>query len=476
MKSKQGNLPRKILKSLGLFGGMQGVLILCSLIRVKLIALFIGSEGVGLFGIFNNTVDMFRELTQLNVQQSAVRDVARNNSGVRLATIAFIVRRLVWILGVAGAMLLLVCSPFLSRYCFGNSEYTWAFAALSLIIFMHAIQAGYLIIMQGTERYSKLVKAQLWGAVVSVTICAPMYYFWGVRSVIPSMIVYMATNLATTFIFRVHVPEPKPVPERSEVFNTSKKFIKLGIYLTVSTFSVLLVDFIFKSWLNITTSTIMVGLYTAGFTIVNRYVGMVFTAISVEYYPRLSKIIHNSDEVSNHVGHEINVALLVLTPLILFFIPLAEYAVRLLYSKEFIDIVPFISVAMIGTLFRATSWCFSYVILAKGDGKIYVVTELVSSALFLIINILTFKHYGIRGMGYAYTLWYFLYLISTSLVYFRRFHYTLDRSAFRLLAISTLAGTASLLIVAYAGWITGVLFATAVSLPMGHRLLKLVKK
>ncbi|MDE7153354.1 MAG: oligosaccharide flippase family protein [Muribaculaceae bacterium] len=476
MKTKQGNLPRKILKSLGLFGGMQGVLILCALIRVKLIAIFIGSEGVGLFGIFNNTVDMFREVTQLNITQSAVRDVARNSTGIRLASIAYIIRRLVWILGVAGAMLLLVCSPFLSQYCFESSEYTWAFALLSIIIFMHAIQAGYLIIMQGTERYSKLVKAQLWGAIISITICAPMFYFWGIDSVIPSMMVYMTANLATTYLFRVHVSDPNPRPTRSEVFSTGKKFTKLGLYLTVSTFSVLLVDFIFKSWLNVTASTIMVGLYTAGFTIVNRYVGMVFTAISVEYYPRLSKIIHNSEEVSTHVSYEIKVALFVLIPLILFFIPLARYAVMLLYSEEFINIVPFISVAMIGTLFRATSWCFSYVILAKGDGKTFVVTEFISSAFFLIINILTYKYYGIRGMGYAYTLWYFLYLISTSVVFFRRYRYKLDPKAFRLLAFGTVAGTASLLLVSYTGWIAGVIFATAISLPMGHKLLKLVKK
>ncbi len=476
MKGSTENLPRKILKALGIFGGMQGVLILCSLIRVKLIAIFIGSEGVGLFSIFNNAIDMYREVTQLNIQQSAVRDVARNHNEGNIASMAYIVTRWSWILGIAGAFLLLVTSPFLSRYCFGNSDYTYAFAALSVVIFMQAIQAGYLIIMQGTENLTNLVKTQLWGAVISITICAPLYYLWGINSVIPSLIVYVTTNLITTYIFRVKLPRPSRIPTKNDIFSKGKTFIRLGFFLTISSFATLLADFIFKSWLNVTASTIMVGLYTAGFTIVNRYVGMVFTAISVEYYPRLSKIIHSPKDVHIHVSHEINMALLVITPLILFFIPLARFIVSILYSDEFNAIIPFITVAAVGTLYRAVSWCFAFVILAKGDGKVYVITELLSSALFLVINIFTYKTYGLPGMGYAYTVWYMLYFVSTALVYFRLFHFTLSKSSFIYLIIGTLLAVISLIIVYSVHWIAGVVFAVIVSLPYTRKVVKYIRK
>lgn len=475
MKEQSENLSRRILKALGIFGGMQGILILCSLVRVKLIAIFIGSEGVGLFSIFTNTVDMYRDLSQLSIQQSAVRDVARNQSALNLSVISHIVTRWCWLLGIIGACLLLVSAPFLSRYCFESSDYTWAFAALSVIIFMQAVQAGWLIIMQGTENFSKLVKAQLWSAITGITICAPMYYFWGINSVIPSLIVYALTNLLATCYFRVHVPAPSPKPTKDEFYYKGKKFIKLGFFLTISTFSSLLADFIFKSWLNVFASTVMVGLYSAGFTIINRYVGMILTAISVEYYPRLSRIIHSAEDVYTHVSHEITIALLVLTPLILFFIPLAQFIVPILYSSEFLDIVPFITVAVIGTMFKAVSWCFGFVILAKGDGKIFVVTELLSSIIFLAVNILTYKYYGIRAMGYAYNIWYLLYLISTAIVYFKRFHFTLDKLCLGLLIAGTVLSFVSLLIVSQVHWGMGVALAILITIPYGRKLLKLMK-
>ncbi|MEE0979821.1 MAG: oligosaccharide flippase family protein [Muribaculaceae bacterium] len=470
------NLPKKILKALGVFGGMQGILILCSLIRVKLIAIFIGSEGVGLYAIFNNTIEMFRELTQLNIQQSAVRDVARHSTRSYVSAMAYIVTRWTWLLGVAGAFLLLVCSPFLSRYCFDSDDYTLSFAILSAVVFMQAIQTGWLILMQGTEKLVKLAKSQLWGAVIAICLCAPMFYLWGINSIIPSLLVYASTNLATTFFFRVHLPDPQPKPDRKEVMDRGKSFVKLGIFLTISTFSALLADFIFKSWLNVTASTAMVGFYTAGFTIVNRYVGMIFTAISVEYYPRLSRIIHSKDDVFNHVNQEISIALLVLTPLIVFFIPLSGFIVNILYSSEFLIIIPFISVAMIGTLYRAISWCLAYVILAKGDGRTYVVVELLSATTFLVLSILTYKYFGIKAMGYAYTLWFMLYFAYTATAYRFRYGYALASTTINLLILGSVLGAVSLVLVTYLHWIAGVVFAVAVSVPYTRRLIKVIRK
>lgn len=40
---------RRIVKATGLFGGVQVINILCSLVKTKLIAVWLGAEGVGLF-------------------------------------------------------------------------------------------------------------------------------------------------------------------------------------------------------------------------------------------------------------------------------------------------------------------------------------------------------------------------------------------------------------------------------------------
>ena len=63
---------RRIVKATGLFGGVQVINILCSLVKTKLIAVWLGAEGVGLIGLYNTTVDMMTSLTGLGLRNSSV--------------------------------------------------------------------------------------------------------------------------------------------------------------------------------------------------------------------------------------------------------------------------------------------------------------------------------------------------------------------------------------------------------------------
>lgn len=64
---------------MGLFGSMQALTILCGIVRVKCVALLLGTTGVGLFGIFNSA-QLLLATTQLNLRYSAVRDIAQASS------------------------------------------------------------------------------------------------------------------------------------------------------------------------------------------------------------------------------------------------------------------------------------------------------------------------------------------------------------------------------------------------------------
>ena len=46
------NIYRTIVKATGLFGGTQVFTILCSIIKTKLVAIWLGAEGVGIIGLY----------------------------------------------------------------------------------------------------------------------------------------------------------------------------------------------------------------------------------------------------------------------------------------------------------------------------------------------------------------------------------------------------------------------------------------
>lgn len=120
---------------------------------------------------------------------------------------------------------------------------------------------------------------------------------------------------------------------------------------------------------------------------------------------------------------------------------------------------PFVALASTGLAFRAASFCMAYVILAKGDGRIYVVTEFISAAAYLLLNILLFEEYGFAGLGAAYIAWYICYTAIVYAVYHFRYRMHLRSVVIRLLAIVAIAGSCAVVSDYYAGpwWTAGIM-------------------
>ena len=150
--SKRDGMSRVILKAMGIFGGVQVLSILCSVIRTKLVALWIGPVGVGLFGLFNQALEMINTATNLGVRNSSVRDISQaveHRDSSHIARVVTVVRRWSLWLGLGGALLTVAIAPALSRFTFGDFNHTWSFVALSLAVLFMALTNGEYAVLQG---------------------------------------------------------------------------------------------------------------------------------------------------------------------------------------------------------------------------------------------------------------------------------------------------------------------------------------
>lgn len=129
----------------------------------------------------------------------------------------------------------------------------------------------------------------------------------------------------------------------------------------------------------------------------------------MEYFPRISRTASRARITSTLVSHEMLLILYVLTPLLVLFVALDRVAMLILYTEDFLSALPFVSIGCLAMIFRGVSYCMAYVIIARGDGRAYLVVELISAAVGLTLNILMFKWYSFAGLGISYVLWYMLY-------------------------------------------------------------------
>ena len=114
---------KSIVKATSLFGGVQVYQILIQIIKSKIIAILLGPAGVGVIGLFQSGLDLVKNLTSMGLASSAVRDVSEaNGSGdsQKISKTVTVIRRLVWITGMLGLVVVAVTSPILSKFAFGN--------------------------------------------------------------------------------------------------------------------------------------------------------------------------------------------------------------------------------------------------------------------------------------------------------------------------------------------------------------------
>lgn len=402
-------LSARVLKIMGLFSGVQVLTILCSIVRTKLVAIWLGPAGIGLFGLYNSALDTISSITQMGTGTGVIRDLAMSPRHA-LPKLIVVVRRWSLWLGLAGALLTLLLSPLLSRVTFGDENHITGFVLLSVAVLLLTLSNTEGAVFQGLKHYSRLAKASVGGAVGGLAVSVPMYYFWGIDSIVPSLIAYAVATWICRGLYREKVERPDHRIGFRETLVTGKGFALLGLYMTITLFAANAVSYIFMSYLNRVAGTEEAGLYQAGFTLVNRYVGLVLAAVGMEYLPRLSEVSKSPRRIELFLTHEIILIMMVMFPVVTIFVVADELLVRLLYDTTFLMMLPFITWAVIGTVFRAWSWCLAYVILAKSDGAVYLVTELLSALVAIGLNILFYEHWGIAGLGYAYILWYIFYM------------------------------------------------------------------
>ncbi len=470
MSGKSSSISRMAMKAMGLFGGVQVAGILCSIIRTKLVALWIGPLGVGLFGLFNNALEMIATGTNLGIRSSSVRDISQamaQSDRSLVARMVTVVRKWSLWLGLAGALATLLLAPLLSQVTFGDTAHIWGFVALSVAVLLQALTNGEYAVLQGTARLKRLASVTLWGTVVGLAVSIPLFYWLREHSILPSILAYAAALALFAWLLR-NRDYPSATMSRRETLDLGKGFVRLGIFMTLGNFAGILASYAFNAWLNVNAGTEAVGYYQAGYTLINKYTGLILTALGMEYYPRLARVAQSRLRLRAFVSQEINLAIAVMAPVVALFILLRELVVWILYTPEFNVIFTFVSWGMIGTVLRTLSWCLAFTILARGDGKTYLWTEVASAVINLALNILFYRWWGLTGLGIAFLVSYLLYTIIIAVVYFRVYRLTVTRACLYNL-LWTLAVAAGVMAAMEAGHTLIAAIVTAVSLAVAAR-------
>lgn len=450
--SQEKSAYRSIMKATSIFGGVQVLQIIVQVIRSKFVAVLLGPAGMGIVGLLTSTIGLITSLTNFGLGTSAVKNIAEaaatgNNN--RIATVVTVLRRWVWITGLLGALTCLALSKWLSILTFGNHQYTLAFIWLSITLFLTQLSNGQMVLLQGMRRIKELAKANLWGSLAGLIITVPLYYYWGEKGIVPVIIITALSSLLLSWYFSSRVQICKAYVSKHRTLAEGKSMLKMGFLISLSGLLTLAVSYITRIFISQQGGVADVGFYNAGFAILITYVGMVFTAMATDYYPRLSGVANDTSQCNQTINQQAEIALLILGPVLVGFLVFIKWVIILLYSRQFTPVIPMICWAALGMYFRAVSWSIAFVFLAKGASRLFFWNELLTNVYVLLFNIIGYYFWGLTGLGLSFLLVYTVYLLQVYFISKKKYGFEFTPDFLTIFGLQAIVGIACFLVVKY---------------------------
>lgn len=396
---------RSIFKATAILGSVQFFNIIIGVIRNKIVSILLGPAGMGIVGLLQSSSQTISGFTNCGVSTSAVKNVAgayeKNNLSL-LRKVIYVLKRLVAGTGALAILVMLVMSKKLSQWSFGNDDFTISFACLSAsLLFSQATQA-YHTIIKGCRRINYYAKANVLGNISSLLICIPLYYLWGEKAIVPVLILISLF----TFLFAYHYERKigiKEAPTTKEEFKSiSTDILKMGLPLAISEVFPIMASYVIRLHVSNYGGVSDVGLFSAGFAILNGYVGMIFTAMSSDYIPRLSAISDDNEACTSTINSQILLSILILFPILVALVVFGNLVVWILYTKDFTPMVGMIYWGALGMLYKTLNWCYGCILIPKRESRIYFVLSVLSAAFYLAASIVFYNVWSVTGLGVSF--------------------------------------------------------------------------
>lgn len=427
------NSYRHILKTTTLFGGVQSLNILMGVVRTKLVAVLLGTTGMGVLSMCNTWVSLLSDTLGLGLPMSAVKQLSSAYEQPQpTAFLQQLCTLRTWTLLAAG---LAFAVSFFGALLWHNASWLsllppFALVALAVVVPMTVLTAGEMAVLKATRQLKAVAKLSVWNMLLMVIVSTIGFYQWGLRAIVPVLLVAACVQMLLVVgcscrRFGYKVAFSKDVLRRGwTTLRLGLAFVAAGMVANGAAFLV-------RWWLQWQGDVHVVGLYNAATMLAMTYAGVVFHAMETDYFPRLSGVSHTGNGLNLLVNRQINACILLLSPLLLGFMMALPWLIPLLFSQAFLPMMGMMRGCLVAMFFRIFTLSIEYIALSRGHSVLYLVQEGASAVLLVAAVATGFALGGLTFVGYAIALATALEALLVLILTHHRYHFMLHRATWR---------------------------------------------
>ena len=390
-------------------------LILSAFIQ-RLLAVTVGEAGIASIGQLRNVMAMLTSTSTLGTFNGVVKYVAEFKKDQPELSKVFSTATIFIVIGsLCSAAVLFFGASYLSNYLFNSSSYIYLFQLLAVIVPFIAIGRLVNAVVSGLSDYKRYAKIELISYLLATLALVAGLYTADLKGVLIAIALAPLIQLIIlAFVFGKILKTYVPFNSLSFSLIYKNKLLAFTLMSFVSTFLLNYIELNIRTLITEEINIDEAGYWTAVSFISMNYMVFATGLFTLYVLPKFASI-HSKHEFKSEVFNIYKTILPLFALGMLLVYLLRNYIIDFIYP-DFKGMEPLFKWQLLGDFVRLCSLVLAHQFLAKRLVKSFIITELISLALFFGLTQLFIPIYGTEGVVIAHFVRYILYFIIVVLV------------------------------------------------------------
>lgn len=391
--------------------GLAGLLKqIAGFIRTKLIAVYAGPVGVGLWGYIQAFVDVCQAFCLLGTDRSAISSIAGEEKDRDKAVVLTSTTLLVVI-----SLLTLTMFSYVAKITGILVVVGWDILNENLLYIVIAINMMTMatvvgVMLNGLGEYKRMALAQSTGAILATMILAvilleiptievsQLFMIWSVVN----LIVYIAIYRQYLYSYRL---------AWGEILSRMVGILSTGRSYWVAQLFTLGVLYAVNQAVLSKSGDLSLGHFVAAWATTNIFISLMLNSLVAGYFPKITKLVSFGKPIDEVVNWQVGYGLLVASVAVVFLSAFPHEVLSILYTEEFTEAATAMMIFAVSSCLRFLGFPFGYALLAYGRGDWYLYSQAIFNTVYLSLVFVVLRYSHWSDIPYAYMASYFLYVV-----------------------------------------------------------------
>lgn len=394
---------------------------LCALATNKIFAVYFGTSGITLLAHFQNLISLVTQVPNDGVNRGIIKYWSSPQVSNPQKQKYFVAGLVLNFLALLASIMILY---FFRGYFFRDFDFNFDLRVAGLLLAGISLYVLHLYLLSLILSIQKIRIYAMINAAGSIIVLLSIWLVAGRWNIMDTLIMYVLAQSAACALSILYVLYKRYVWSlRSGI--SIRDLGKLGEFMLMA-LSVLIfgkvTDFVIRDYAIQSFGMHSTGLWQALVKISDGYLMLFINTVGLIYYPQVSALILNTDQLRQYLRDVLKIVILVsISGLTLIYI-LRTPVLTLLYNAEFVTAGELMPMQFIGDFFCIISYLLTYIISAQARTRMFIILQAASAVFYIGLVFFITSGIGIAGIPIAHAIRYgtlaiILFLLNKRIIF-----------------------------------------------------------